>query len=129
MDPRCNADISCETDPTKCAGQSQGSSQDVAPGTNTSNANQGTDEGLNPCISDPNKCKPTNNAGLSQDVSQGGDPGSGSSGASSNSNQEAIEHINQAQSALKNGDTAGAQTHMDLAKQSLGCNPLDPRGC
>ena len=43
--------------------------------------------------------------------------------------EEAINHINQAQSALQNGDTAGAQSHLDLAKQALGCNPLDPRGC
>jgi hypothetical protein len=43
--------------------------------------------------------------------------------------EEAINHINQAQSALQNGDTAGAQSHLDLAKQAVGCSPLDPRGC
>lgn len=40
---------------------------------------------------------------------------------------EAIDHINKAQSAIKNGDTEGAQKHLDLAKQSLGCSPIDPR--
>ena len=44
-------------------------------------------------------------------------------------NQEAINHINQAQSALQNGDTAGAQMHMDAAKQALICNPGDPAHC
>ena len=43
--------------------------------------------------------------------------------------EEAVDHINDAQSALQNGDTEGAQKHLDLAKQALGCNPLDPRGC
>jgi hypothetical protein len=56
---------------------------------------------------------------------QGGSPGSNAS----NLNQEVIDHINQAQSALQNGDTEGANGHLDLAKQALGCNPLDPRGC
>ncbi|MGI0043274.1 MAG: hypothetical protein ACRD47_06150 [Nitrososphaeraceae archaeon] len=42
---------------------------------------------------------------------------------------EAIDHINQAQSALQNGDTVGAQSHLDLAKQALGCNPGDPAHC
>lgn len=41
---------------------------------------------------------------------------------SSNPNQEAIDHINQAQSALQNGDTEGASMHMDAAKQTLGCD-------
>ena len=31
----------------------------------------------------------------------------------------AIEHINNAQSALQNGDTEGANNHLELAKQSL----------
>jgi hypothetical protein len=65
----------------------------------------------------------------SQGGSQGTAPGSSSGGASSDSNQQAIDHINQAQSSLQNGDTEGAQMHMDLAKQALGCSPLDPRGC
>ena len=43
--------------------------------------------------------------------------------------EEAVNHIDEAQSALQNGDTEGAQRHLDLAKQALGCNPLDPRGC
>lgn len=44
------------------------------------------------------------------------------------SNDEAINHINEAQSAMQNGDTEGAQRHLDLAKQALGCNPItDPR--
>ncbi|MGH9987162.1 MAG: hypothetical protein ACRD8W_24715, partial [Nitrososphaeraceae archaeon] len=60
-------------------------------------------EGCNP-ITDP-RCNTEN-------------PNSSSSGAS-NSNQEAIDHINQAQSALQNGDTEGAQMHMDSAKQAL----------
>ena len=47
----------------------------------------------------------------------------------SNSNQQAIDHINQAQSALQNGDTEGAKGHLDLAKQALGCSYWDPRGC
>ena len=42
------------------------------------------------------------------------------SAAASNPNQEAIDHINQAQSALDNGDTEGARGHLDLAKKSLG---------
>jgi hypothetical protein len=127
MDPRCNTDISCEEDPYKCVGQSQGGSQGVAPGSNTSNSNQGTAEGPNPCISDPNRCKPTNNAGQSQGGSQGTVPdSSSSSGTSSNANQQAINHINQAQSALQNGDTAGAQSHLDLAKQSLHCEGCEP---
>ncbi|MDN5866644.1 MAG: YfdX family protein [Candidatus Nitrosocosmicus sp.] len=42
--------------------------------------------------------------------------------------QEAVNHINEAKSSLQNGDTEGAQKHLDLAKQSLGCNPItDPR--
>jgi hypothetical protein len=82
-----------------------------APGANTSNSNQGAAEGCSPM--DP-RCGP-------QDQPN-------SSGAS-NPNQEAADHINEAQSALQNGDTEGAQRHLDLAKQALGCNPLDPRGC
>jgi hypothetical protein len=82
-----------------------------APGSNNSNSNQGAAEGCSPM--DP-RCGP-------QDQPN-------SSGAS-NPNQEAADHINEAQSALQNGDTEGAQRHLDLAKQALGCNPLDPRGC
>ena len=49
------------------------------------------------------------------------------SAAASNPNQEAIDHINQAQSALDNGDTEGAKGHLDLAKKSLGCDrAIDP---
>jgi hypothetical protein len=130
MDPRCNTDISCEEDPYKCvdpenAGQSQGGSQDLSPGSNTSNPNQGAAEG-NPY--DPHCITPTCNE-QSQGGSQGTEPTSSSSGASSDSNQQAVDHINQAQSALQNGDTQGAQMHMDLAKQALGCSPMDPRGC
>lgn len=36
---------------------------------------------------------------------------------------QGIEHINQAQAALQNGDIEGAQRHLDLAKESLGCPP------
>ena len=43
--------------------------------------------------------------------------------------EEAINHINQAQSALQNGDTAGAQSHLDLAKQALGCNKIIDPNC
>jgi hypothetical protein len=75
-----------------------------APGSNTSNSNQGA-------------------------LCEGCSPMDPSSGSSSNPNQEAADHINEAQSALQNGDTEGAQRHLDLAKQALGCNPLDPRGC
>lgn len=32
---------------------------------------------------------------------------------------EAVGHINQAQSALQNGDTEGANNHLELAKQGL----------
>ena len=57
-------------------------------------------------------------------------PDSNSSGTTtSDSNQEAIAHINQAQSSLQNGDTEGAQMHMDLAKKALICNPGDPAHC
>jgi hypothetical protein len=126
MDPRCNTDISCELDPYKCEGQSQGSSQGVAPESNTSNSNQGTAEDPNPCISDPNRCKPPNNAEQSQEGSQGTAPASSSSGAPSNSNQQAIDHINQAQSSLQNGDTEGAQRNMDLAKNALHCVGCEP---
>ena len=41
--------------------------------------------------------------------------------------EDAVDHINEAQSALENGDTAKAQMHLDLAKQALSCNPMDPR--
>jgi hypothetical protein len=100
------------------------------PGSNTSNSNQGAGSA--------NKCTPykpcgsedqPNNAEQSLGSSQGGVPNSSSSGASSNSNQQAIDHINQAQSSLQNGDTEGAQTNLDLAKKALGCSPFDPAHC
>lgn len=47
--------------------------------------------------------------------------------SASNPNQEAADHINEAKSALRNGDTEGAQKHLDLAHQALGCDPWDPR--
>jgi hypothetical protein len=47
----------------------------------------------------------------------------------SNSNQQAIDHINQAQSALQNGDTEGANGHLDLAKQALDCNKIIDPNC
>ncbi|MGC2308060.1 MAG: hypothetical protein WA461_06635 [Nitrososphaeraceae archaeon] len=53
--------------------------------------------------------------------SQSSDP------STSNPNQEAADHINEAKSALQNGDTEGAQRHLDLAHQALGCSPWDPR--
>jgi hypothetical protein len=80
-----------------------------AHGANTSNSNQGAAEGCTPM--DP-RCGP-------QDQPN-------SSGAS-NPNQEAADHINEAQSSLQNGDTQGAQMHMDLAHQALGCGYYDPR--
>jgi hypothetical protein len=80
-----------------------------APGANTSNSNQGAAEGCTPM--DP-RCGP-------QDQPN-------SSGAS-NPNQEAADHINEAKSALQNGDTEGAQRHLDLAHQALGCGYYDPR--
>ena len=47
--------------------------------------------------------------------------------AQSNPNQEAIDHITEAQSALDNGDTEGAKGHLDLAKKSLDCDrAIDP---
>jgi hypothetical protein len=105
-----------------------------APGPNNSNSNQGAESANKctvyqciyyQCIGQSCLAGPEQ----SQGGSQGTAPGSSSGGASSDSNQQAIDHINQAQSALQNGDTAGAQMHMDLAKQALGCSPLDPRGC
>jgi hypothetical protein len=78
-------------------------------GSNTSNSNQGAAEGCTPM--DP-RCGP-------QDQPN-------SSGAS-NPNQEAADHINEAKSALQNGDTEGAQRHLDLAHQALGCGYYDPR--
>ena len=33
--------------------------------------------------------------------------------------KEAVNHINEAQTALQNGDIEGAQRHLDLAKQAL----------
>lgn len=78
-------------------------------GFNTSNSNQGAAEGCTPI--DP-RCGP-------QDQPN-------SSGAS-NPNQEAADHINEAKSALQNGDTEGAQRHLDLAHQALGCGYYDPR--
>ena len=75
----------------------------VAPGSNASNSNQGGSQGSVP----PNDA----------DVSCEEDPMCG----------QAINHINQAQSALQNGDTEGAQQHMDLTKKALTpCNPGDP---
>ena len=80
-----------------------------APGSNTSTSDQGAAEGCTPM--DP-RCGP-------QDQPN-------SSGAS-NPNQEAADHINEAKSALQNGDTEGAQRHLDLAHQALGCGYYDPR--
>jgi hypothetical protein len=54
-------------------------------------------------------------------------PGDASGPNASNPNQEAANHINEAKSALQNGDTEGAQRHLDLAHQVLGCDPWDPR--
>ncbi|MDN5866971.1 MAG: YfdX family protein [Candidatus Nitrosocosmicus sp.] len=42
---------------------------------------------------------------------------------------EAIGHINEAKSSLQNGDTEGAQRHLDLAKQALSCSPPYTTGC
>ena len=70
------------------------------------------------------------NSGQSQGGSQGGAPNpsdSGGDGASNSNQLQAINHINQAQSSLQNGDTEGAQMHMDSAKKALTpCNPGDP---
>jgi hypothetical protein len=106
---------------------------------NTSNSNQSAAEGCSPmdprcnadisCETDPEKCVPPNNAEQSQGGSQGTAPASSNSGASSNPNQQAIDHINQAQSSLQNGDTEGAQRNMNLAKNALICNPGDPAHC
>lgn len=85
-----------------------------SPGPSSSNSNQEAAEGCSPI--DP-RCNTEN------------PDSSSSSGASSNSNQQAIYHINQAQSALQNGDTEGAQIHMDSAKKALICNPGDPTHC
>jgi hypothetical protein len=41
-------------------------------------------------------------------------------------NQEAVNHIDQAQSALQKGDTAGAQSHLDSAKKALLCEGCEP---
>jgi hypothetical protein len=106
---------------------------------NTSNSNQSAAEGCSPmdprcnadisCETDPEKCVPPHNAEQSQGGSQGTAPASSNSGASSNPNQQAIDHINQAQSSLQNGDTEGAQRNMNLAKNALICNPGDPAHC
>lgn len=71
-------------------------------GSNTSNSNQGGSQGN----------VPPNNA----DVSCEEDPMCG----------QAIDHINQAQSALQKGDTAGAQSHLDSAKKALLCEGCEP---
>jgi hypothetical protein len=60
----------------------------------------------------------------SQMLSASSEEGASGSNAS-NPNQEAIDHINDAQSALQNGDAEGAQRHLDAAKKALGCSPLD----
>lgn len=75
------------------------------------------------------KGEQSNNSGQSQGGSQDDapNPSDGSGGGASNSNQQqAINHINQAQSALQNGDTEGAQMHMDAAKQALHCEGCEP---
>jgi hypothetical protein len=85
------------------------------PGSNTSNSNQGAAEGCSPI--DP-RCgleDQQNNA----DVSCEEDPMCG----------QAVNHINQAQSALENGDTEGAKMHMDAAKRALGCNKIIDPNC
>jgi hypothetical protein len=113
--------------------------QGGTPGPDTSNSNQSAAEGCSPmdprcntdvsCETDPEKCVPPNNAEQSQGGSQETAPGSSNSGASSNPNQQAIDHISQAQSSLQNGDTEGAQRNMDLAKNALGCTPKWPDPC
>jgi hypothetical protein len=50
---------------------------------------------------------------------------SDSSSNGTNDSGGAIEHINQAQTALQNGDTEGANNHLELAKQSLQSNQSD----
>ncbi len=66
-----------------------------------------------------------------QDQNASQDKSSESSASTSNPNQQAINHISEAQSALQKGDTKGAHDHMTLAKQALGCksSPWDPRPC
>jgi hypothetical protein len=73
-----------------------------SPGPNNSNSNQGGSQAS----------VPPNNA----DVSCEEDPMCG----------QAIDHINQAQSALQKGDTAGAQSHLDSAKKALLCEGCQP---
>ena len=98
------------------------------PGSNTSNSNQGAPEGCSPM--DP-RCNTDVNCAVNpgDPACHGAEPASSSSGDSSNPNQEAVNHINLAQSALQNGDTAGAQMHMDAAKQALGCNKIIDPNC
>jgi hypothetical protein len=105
-----------------------------APGPNNSNSNQGAESANKctvyqciyyQCIGQSCLAGPEQ----SQGGSQGTAPGSSNSGASSNPNQQAIDHINQAQSSLQNGDTEGAQRNMDLAKNALGCTPKWPDPC
>lgn len=43
----------------------------------------------------------------------------GAGGCTPSSCQEAVNHINEAHSAMQNGDSEGAQRHLDLAKESL----------
>lgn len=88
-------------------------------------------QGIGQCVDTPwTPCHLTN-SNQSQGSSQGTAPDSSSSGTSSNANQgapkecnpldcqPAIDHINEAQSALRYGDTEGAQRHLDLAKKTL----------
>jgi hypothetical protein len=99
---------------------------------NTSKSNQSAAEGCSPmdprCNTDIS-CEDPMCGKQSQGGSQGTAPASSNSGASSNPNQQAIDHINQAQSSLQNGDTEKAQRNMDLAKNALGCTPKWPDPC
>jgi hypothetical protein len=105
-----------------------------APGPNNSNSNQGAESANKctvyqciyyQCIGQSCLAGPEQ----SQGGSQGTAPGSSSGGASSNPNQQAIDHINQAQSSLQNGDTEGAQKQLDSARTALGCTPHWPDPC
>lgn len=90
-----------------------------APGANTSNSSEGKGSAAQ-CTRNPHE--PPCNQGAQQnnaDVSCEEDPMCG----------QAIDHINQAQSALQNGDTEGANGHLDLAKQELGCNKIIDPNC
>jgi hypothetical protein len=66
-------------------------------------------------------CLPSSEV-VSASVAEGVGPSGGPNqeAPSGGPNQEAIDHISEAKIAIQNGDTEGAQRHLDLAHQALG---------